>query len=648
MGLPYSGAAPDLGAVELTATTWTGATNSDWFLASNWTAGVPTPTLDAIIPLISFPYSDPSVIAGSTAYARNLTLNPFSYLFFGGGTLNLAGDLTNDGALLISSTLVVTSGSTSQRLGGSRTLEFGSLTVGAAGATLGTSASVETLLTLQGNLATNGQSLTLLSGVKRGILAPIDALVVNSGGVVTGTATVQRAIDPSLNPGLGYRHYSAPVSNSTVADLATSSYVPVVNPAYNTSISLTALPFPTVFGYDDTGVNRNANLPNFDKGFFSPAALTDPLVAGRGYTVNIGASEVVDFQGTLNNGDLTLPLTSTRATNPDGGWQLLGNPYPAPLDYALVDPTDRAGLEGAIYAYSSTSQYAGRYRSYINGIGNSVLPVGQGYFARVAAGQTSATMTFRNRQRLTVLNGTTFQRTTAETRPLVQLTLQGAGSPLADEATVYFEQGATSGFDLNYDAAKLPNPTGLNLSTSLANSSQLSIDGQPELGTSQRVVPLAVGVPAAGVYTFAASQLLNLSAVPVYLRDLQTGALINLAQQPSYQFTVANAAALITTRFELVFSPQQVLATVPAALAQQVAVYPNPAKTQATIELPASLSRQPVAAALLDALGRVVRQQVLPAGLSTHTLPLTNVAPGVYSLRLTTGLGTVVQKLVVE
>lgn len=60
------------------------------------------------------------------------------------------------------------------------------------------------------------------------------------------------------------------------------------------------------------------------------------------------------------------------------------------------------------------------------------------------------------------------------------------------------------------------------------------------------------------------------------------------------------------------------------------------------------LGRQPIAAALVDALGRVVRSQELPAGAAAHALPLAGAAPGAYSLRLTTELGAVVQKLVVE
>ena len=258
-------------------------------------------------------------------------------------------------------------------------------------------------------------------------------------------------------------------------------------------------------------------------------------------------------------------------------------------------------------------------------------------------------MTFRNSQRLTAPNGTTLQRTTADPRPLVQLTLQGQGAALADDAYVYFENGATSGFEPAFDAEKLPNTTGLNLSTNLANSQQLSINGQPELTTSQRVVPLAVGVPAAGIYTFTASQLLNLSTVPVYLRDLLTGALIDLAQQPTYRFTVANAAALTTGRFELVFSPQRVLAAAPAALVQQVMLYPNPATSNAWVELPASLGNQAVAATLLDAVGREVRTFSLPArGAAAHQLDLHQLATGIYALRLHTSAGVVVKKLMVE
>nr|GFD13968.1 hypothetical protein [Tanacetum cinerariifolium] len=159
----------------------------------------------------------------------------------------------------------------------------------ASGVTLSVPTAVAQLLTLaNGNLTLADQSLTLLSD------ATGTAMVVNTNGVVNGTATVQRYIDPATNGGAGYRHYSSPVQNATVADLATSGFTPVVNPAYNTQGN-SVTPFPTVFGYD---ANRlTASGANFDQGWYSPAAMSEVLTPGLGYTVNIPASQTVDFVG---------------------------------------------------------------------------------------------------------------------------------------------------------------------------------------------------------------------------------------------------------------------------------------------------------------------------------------------------------------
>lgn len=642
-------------AVPITATTWTGTLSSDWFTAGNWSNSVlPSATISATVPA-STPFQP--TISGNTATTLGLTLNSGATLNMSGGTLDVRGNLTSNGTFVPTGGTVVL-GTTAQSNGpnilGSGRVRFWNLTVSANGALLSTSAgaSVRRLLTLNGALATQGNAFVLESD------ATGTALVVNanSAGFVAGAATVQRYLDPATNAGLGYRHFSAAVSGATVGSLATGSFVPVVNAAYNTSATPgTTRDFPTVFGYDQSRLaNTSNNLSTFDKGWYSPGALSDNLAVGQGYTLNLTAGQTLNLTGSLNNDAQTLSLArNAGATAADAGLALVGNPYAAPLDWRLVqDGLDRTGLDGAIYVFASSSQYGGTYSFYNNGMGtlSPVLPQGQGFFVRVTPGNTGGALTFRNSHRLTTYASPTYQRTAAETRPLVHLTLKPTGSlTAADEAFVYFEQGATAGFDAQYDAAKLPNPSGLNLSSG-SPGQLLSLDGRAPLGTSQLVVPLAVGVPAPGSYTLAAAELLHLGATPTYLRDLQTGTLVDLAQQPSYQFTASSSAALITGRFELVFSPQQVLATVPAALAQQVGVYPNPATAAATvtIELPAALVRQAVQADLADALGRAVRTQQLPAGLGTHTLPLTGLGSGVYALRLTTTAGVVVRKLVVE
>ncbi|MGI4733617.1 MAG: M36 family metallopeptidase [Janthinobacterium lividum] len=642
--------------VVVTATSWMGTISTDWFTAGNWTAGVPTSTLDAIIPS-SAPFM-PLINTGA-AIAKSLTINSGATLTMSDGTLDEQGTWTNNGTFTATGGTVQLGATAGGAIVGSSPTRFWNLTTSGNTVNLSTSAglNVQRLLLTNTSLNTNGNPVLLESN------ASGTAMIANPnvGAALVGTSvTVQRYISPDLNSGAGYRHLASPTASTLntqgtmFSDLATATYTPVVNAAYNSSATPgTVTPFPNIYAYDQTKLaSATNNLGGFDKGWQSPTALSDRMSSGLGYTVNVAAGQTVAFKGQPGFGDLARSLTRNAAgsaNDVDAGWNLLGNPYPSPYDYSLQAVGDRANLDAAIYLFESTGQYVGNYRAYTNGVGsgNPILAMGQAFFARVSTGQTSGTLTFRNANRVTTYTNLTYHRTTTETRPLVQLTLTGTNNALADDAYVYFEQNATDGLDAQYDALKLPNSTGLNLSTSLA-ATQLAIDGRAPLGTAQRVLPLAVGVPAAGVYTFTATQLLNLGTVPVYLRDLQLGTLTDLRQQPTYQFTVGNASALITSRFELVFSPQQALATVPAALAQQVAVYPNPAHTQVAIDLPLSLSRQPVTATLLDALGRVVQQQVLPAGTTTHTLPLSNLAAGVYALRLTTDLGQVVKKLVIE
>ncbi|WP_345122529.1 FG-GAP-like repeat-containing protein [Hymenobacter antarcticus] len=516
--------------------------------------------------------------------------------------------------------------------------------------TLSAPTSVTQVLTVggAGNLVLNGRALTLLSS------AAGTALAVNaSTGVVSGTATVQRYIDPSLNAGAGYRHFSAPVSNTTVADLATAGFAPEVSQAtvYNASTTPgTTTPFPTVFGYDQSRVTLTNSYTPFDRGFVVPAALTTPLVVGQGYAVNIPASQLVDFVGSLTNGDQMRTLSRVNG-NPDAGWQLVGNPYPAPLDYSLVALADRANLDAAIYVYSSTGQYAGQYRSYANGVGgNPVIPLAQGFFARVSAGQTSGSLTFRNSQRLTTPNATAFQRTTADPRPLVQLDLRGATGP-ADAFYTYAQAGATPAFDNQFDAEKLANPSGLNLGSTATSGQHLAIDGRPAFDAAT-VLPLNVGVPAAGTYSLTAADLHNLPAgLDAYLIDAATGQTMNLRLQPGYSFTVttAQAAATLVGRFSVQFRAGA-LATGTGLTAAAVTLYPNPAHETFTVQVPAVTGATVVRAELLNILGQVVRYQTaaLSAAGALLSVDAVGLAQGVYLLRLQAGATLVTKRVVLQ
>ena len=506
--------------------------------------------------------------------------------------------------------------------------------------------SVTQVLRLQaGSLNTNSQALTLLSS------AAGTAIVDNTGGVVNGTATVQRYITPNLNPGPGYRHYSSPVSGNTVADFATAGYTPVVNPAYNTSPNPPLVPtFPNIFTYDQSRLSLTNSSPEFDKGFQSPNTTSDPITVATGYTVNIGASALVDFVGTLNTG--SYPRTGlVRGPQATAGWQFLGNPYPSAINYDVVR-NNSTGIEAALYVFKSTGQYTGSYTSYVNGqstnTGTNVLPVAQGFFVRTAAGQTGA-VTFTNSSRLTTYDNTLFQRTAADTRP--RLTLSLGTASLRAQTVMYFEAGATAAFDASFDAHYLPATNGLTLATATPAGELLSISGQPVLTGADVVLPLQLASQTAGTYMLAVDDLDNLPAgYHAYLRDALTGTYTDLGTTPTVSLTLAaNGAA--GGRYAVLFTTQaRVLATAPAALAKLANVYPNPAHGAATLLLPVALrGTQATAVSVVDNMGRTVLTRTLAAGAAeTLELPLGGLATGVYSVQARTAAGLVVKRLVVE
>ena len=635
--------------------TWNGSVSTDWRTAANWTpAQVPNAATDVVIPG-GTPFQ-PIISTAQQTHAITLTTGAVlttdngSYLVVGGNFTNNGGVLAGSGT---GTGTVVLDLNTAQTIGGTSPTTFQNLTIGlgtaslAPAASLAAPASVRRLLTLYGDLTVSGQTFTLLSDANN------SAQVVNISGSVIGTASVQRYIDPSRNGGVGYRHYSPPVSGSTVADLTTAGFTPVVNPAYNT-VGNSVTPFPTVYGYNEQRVSTsgNAGSIDFDKGFFSPNSLGDALNPTQGYTVNIAATANVDFVGALNNGPFAA-TGLTRGGQAQSGYHLRGNPYPAPLDWDLMISDGRlTNLDNALYVFKSSGQYTGSYASYIAGVGvnggTNVLPSSQGFFVRTSAAGLSGSLTFTNQERLTTYNNTPFQRGTADARP--QLTLNLHNATATTQAAIYFAQDATAGFDLAFDAYSLPNSNGLTLATE-AGTDAVAINGQPLLSGPDVVLPLRLAATAPGTYTLAVDNLANLpAAYHAYLRDGLSGTFTDLAATPSISLNLA-ANSAPGGRFALVFSTQnRVLATASAALAQLATLYPNPAHASATLLLPAALrGNQPTAVSVTDNLGRTVLTRTLAAGaMQTLELPLAGLAPGIYAVIAHTAAGIVAKRLVIE
>ncbi|GAA4372108.1 hypothetical protein GCM10023186_01240 [Hymenobacter koreensis] len=618
-----------------TTTTWTGNVSTDWFTAGNWSDGVPTALLDA-----SIPSGRPRmpIIASGAAAAKALTISSGAALSMSGGTLDLKGNVANDGSFSASTGTVTLSGAANQTLNGTGTSNLYDLTVGLSGATLGGPLRVARVLTLNGNLNSAG-NLTLLS------TPALSGMIVNSvGQQVQGNMTIQRAEAGSMQ---GYRHLSAPVTGATVAQLGSGGSSVVVNPAYNTSATPGLVtPFPTVFAYDQTRLNSTTDF--FDRGWVSPTGTTQAMSTGQGYTAQLAGGQTLSFTGSAPPAEQVQLSGLGNSGAANSGWHLLGNPFPSPLSLSAMRPAlQTGGLADAVYVFRPSGPYTGSYDQYVNGIGtgdlsNGQLALGQGFFVRNPNAGTNASLSITRAMRLTTYANPTFQRqANTDTRP--RLDLQVSNGSAYDVVVFYAEAGATPGVDVRFDAWKVPTASLVSVAT-VAGTEQLSIQGLPELTAPQVVLPLEVVAPA-GTFTFSAQRLMHFPATAeVLLEDRLTGTLHDL-RRGAYTATLAGGTT--SGRFFVRLGAARVLASNTHKSLGQVQLYPNPAQGKAFLNVPATGVARIV---VLNTVGQQVLSQEARAvnGLVTAELNTSSLGSGVYSVRVTTAGGSATSKLVVR
>ncbi len=498
------------------------------------------------------------------------------------------------------------------------------------------------------SLNTNSQLLTLKSTQTGGT-----ALVGRIDGTLTGTLTQERAIDPTLNAGAGYRHFSNPLgSGPTFGLMAGPTFAPVTNPAYNTSATPNLLtPFPNLFTYDFTAI---ANSPAttysaFDRGWRALAPGDAAPGRGRGFIAHISADNVVKFTGSLNEVAQAVALPANPGSTP--GFVLLGNPFAAPLDgTALTRP---ASVPAAFYVYETTGPYAGRYRANVNGLGGSpLIPIGQGFFMSQNTGAVAATLTMPLAARQNLFGSPavpTLHRAAADARPRLHLALTAPGTP-ADDLILYAEAGATPAFDAHFDAYKLPSPGQAELAALTPAHEALSVSGLPLFSPAQAtLVPLRLSLPRAGSFTLT-TNLVNFNGLDAYLLDALTGQRHNMRAQAAYTFATANAGEIVGRFTVQLGGAGRPTAVVASALAANVILYPNPAHGAATVALPAVPGVTLATAVLRDALGREVRRQTAAttAAGGAFELNLTGLPAGLYALQIALGEQLVTKQLVVE
>lgn len=603
-GANRSNSTPDMGADEFTgasvATTWTGATNNFWSVATNWSCGVVPTATDAISIASGTPTLDVDFSEGVT------------------GTLTISGT----GTLTIAPGKVLTIAGTANF--GGKAVIFKSDATGTA-----------MLGPLTGSLtnATNVKVERYIPSGKRAfrLLSP----AVTTTTFISGNWQQQTHITGGASGGFDVTETNNPSMFTYDNLVATGSgWTPIAN---TNATNLTAgVGYRMLVRGDRTATNITA-------------ATTD----------NMNAAITLSATGTLRTGTVALNASSTPAINNTANtttadYSLVGNPYQSAVDWNAVT---KSGIDATYYAWDpnmgTTGVQRGRYVVF-NGttndnvssqVGQFIQP-GQAFFVKNTVSGTAGTLTFQEAHKATT-NANVFRTANqTESTNLASLSMQlydpnelAIGGYPIDATKAVFGAEYTNELGLG-DATKLE-AAGENIAW-FRNNTKLAIDAAAPVTTSDELVLKTLRLGANKNYTFKIQTTNFDTTLTPYLVDtfLNTQTEIATSQAFLASFaTTSNMTSYSENRFKIVF--QNALLNTDA-FAAQVGLYPNPSKGNGFyLQLPSTAQ---ATVRLFNTLG----QEIAISHNEGHYQAKQSLSAGVYHIMVTQGEKTSKLKWIVE
>ncbi|HHT23278.1 MAG TPA: hypothetical protein GXZ87_08225 [Bacteroidales bacterium] len=284
----------------------------------------------------------------------------------------------------------------------------------------------------------------------------------------------------------------------------------------------------------------------------APFANINP-VAGKGYGVQVGVNvaesergkaTTFNFTGTLNNGEVKIPITSGNKQ-----FNFVGNPYPSYLNTIKV--VANPNITKSLWFYSKLADNTPyQFTAYNVPTGLSIpdeghdygyIPLMQGFWVKANA---DVDYTFSNEMRVHKPAGSPaiFRAPQAKERQLLRLQL--SNGTIKDETAILFSEEATN----EWNTPKMMDQK-LCIYT-LKDGENLALNSSKAINYDVEI-PVGVKVES-GVYTFSASKLENFGTEKVFLLDKVANTVTNLSNNDIHTVNFAEAYEG-TDRFALVF-----------------------------------------------------------------------------------------------
>jgi len=468
----------------------------------------------------------------------------------GEGTHNISGGSWNNvGTFVPETSEVVFNGSTSQSMDG--TTDYYDLTIdNSAGVSVvsGTHTVSGTVTPTNGNFETN-DALVLKSdanGTGR-------IMTIQPTAGVTGEVEVQRFVEAGLT---GWRMQTSAVKNQTLSnwtdDFTTAGFPGSDYPSFS---------FVSIRTYDETiGGSKDHPLS-----WEAPDSISDPIGESQGFWIWSGnglpvtAAFTIDTKGEINQGDIAMDLDFTPDLGAtDDGWNLFGNPYPAPIDFDSPNWT-KTNIDGTFWVWNTDTQSFASWTT-VGGVGTN------GGTSKIASSQAIWVKANAVGASITV-------RETCKTPDIVEfkstsisedhISMKITGNGWQDEAVLRFYPGGTSTYDAQLDAPKMySGNTAVPGIASLASGIDYGVNTLSD-SLQDYSIPVRAIVGATGPYIieFSGTEGFPNSAC-LYFEDLLMDSLVDLKYTSSYECNISDTTT--APRFLIHMSkPHDVQATSP-------------------------------------------------------------------------------------
>ncbi len=288
------------------------------------------------------------------------------------------------------------------------------------------------------------------------------------------------------------------------------------------------------------------------------------LIVMKGYDIFLPSTITSYYTATnvetLNTGIYTTGITRTDVSNGEAenrkGWNLIGNPYPSPVDWLMESGWDKSYINDAKYIWDPDNNnytifIGGSSPTGING-GTQYIPSNQGFW--VQAIQNGIT-TINNTSRIGIMTATPdYYKDLNSTNQ--ELRLIACGNGFTDETMIRFVKGTTPEVDINNDATKLfSTHDSVPQLYTIAENMPMAINSHSEI-IDGLAIDMDFQCKTTGKYNISIDEGSTIDKLQyIYLKDLREEKMICLSSEKVYHFY--HHTSYINSRFVVYFNPSE-------------------------------------------------------------------------------------------